>query len=104
MKRREKRKKRGEGEKRGKEEKEGRGTRKVVLSRDQIIHECPVALVKYRVWASSLEKLGHNYKAYLGMLIRVLREVVLHHRYVQNVIFYNFGVDKICQFWQPAIE
>ena len=68
MKRREKRKKRGEGEERkgkerGKEEREGKGGRKLVLLLDQIFHVCLVALVKYRVWASSLEKLGHNYKA-----------------------------------------
>ena len=49
-----------EGRERGRE---GKGGRKLVLSLDQIFHVYLVASVKYRVWASSLEKLGHTYKA-----------------------------------------
>ena len=49
-----------EGRERGRE---GKGGRKLVLSLDQIFHVCLVASVKYRVWAFSLEKLGHTYKA-----------------------------------------
>ena len=89
--------------KRGKEEEEGRGKQKVVLSRDQIFHVCSMALVKNRVCAPLLEKLGDHYKAYMGMLIGVLREkkYLFSLRIFQvcsKSNFGNFGVTKICQF------
>ena len=61
-----------EEERRGRKEREGRergkGRRKVhvVLSLDQSFHVRPVASVKNRVWAPSLEKLGHNYNSIYG--------------------------------------
>ena len=61
-----------EEERRGRKEREGRergkGRRKVhvVLLLDQSFHVRPVASVKNRVWAPSLEKLGHNYNSIYG--------------------------------------